>query len=105
VPSETITAWRAPAAAPLRASASIDAFPSLSTTTGSPSRSLIRSRNGTPSSAGRWFDQREIPVSHSTSAGTPKPITSTSGAAARISSTAPVKMSSVSCLSAPRQVL
>ena len=70
VPSETITAWRAPAAAPLRASASIDALPSLSTTTGSPSRSLIRSRNGTPSS-GRWFDQRETPVSDSTSAGTP----------------------------------
>ena len=65
-----------------------------------PRRSLIRSRNGTPSS-GRWFDQRETPVSASTSAGIPNPIASTSGAAARTSSTASVKMSSVSCRSAP----
>ena len=59
--------------------------------------------SGTPSS-GRWFDQRDTPVSRSTSAGMPKPIASTSGAAARTSSTASMKMSSVSCRSAPRQV-
>src|SRR5918994_1648156 len=103
VPSEIMTAYRAPAAAPRRASASIDAFPSLSTTTGSPSRSLIRSRNGTPSS-GRWFDQRDTPASRSTSAGMPKPTASTSGAAARTSSTASVNMPSVSVRSAPRHV-
>ena len=82
VPSEIITACAGAArprrGAPRRAST---AFPSLSTSTGSPSRSLIRSRNGTPSS-GRWFDQRDTPASHSTSAGMPNPIASTSGAAA-----------------------
>ena len=103
VPSDTITACRVPAAAPWRASASIDALPSLSTSTGSPRRSLIRSRKGT-SSSGRWFDQRDTPVSSSTTAGMPNPIASTSGAAARTSSTASVKMASVSCRSAPRQV-
>ena len=56
VPSATITAWSAPRAAPWRCSASAATFASLSTATGRPSRSLIRSRKGT-SSIGRWFDQ------------------------------------------------
>ena len=48
------------------------------------------------------MDQRATPASKSTSAGIPKPTASTSGAAARTSSTASTKMSSVSCRSAPR---
>ena len=48
-------------AAPWRCSASAAALVSLSTTTGSPRRSLIRSRNGT-SSIGRWFDHTDAPL-------------------------------------------
>ena len=56
------------------------------------------------SASGRWVDQREMPVSHSTRAGIPNPTASTSGAAARTSSTASTKMSSVSARSPPRHV-
>ena len=104
VPSATSAACETPRAAPKRASASSAPFTSLSTTTGSPSRSLITSRKRT-SASGRWVDQCDTPVSHSTSAGIPKPTASTSGAAARASSTDSTKMSSVSARSPPRQVL
>ena len=82
VPSVSSSASAAPLAAPARASASSAQLASLSTTTGRSSRSLIRSRNGTPSS-GRWTHASDTARSRSISDGMPKPTASASGRRSR----------------------
>ena len=104
VPSATITACRAPAAAPA-ASLGEHGFVSV----------VVHDHRQAETLAHQVAERQAIKrrqvgrparhtVSPSTIAGTPKPITSTSEAAARTSSTASVNMSSLR-LSAPRQVL
>ena len=88
VPSVSITTSDAPAAAPNRVSASTAQLPSLSTTTGSPSRSDMTAANGTPAS-GRCVEYAAAPVRRSSVTGMPKPtLTISSLTAARASSTA-----------------
>ena len=88
VPSVSMTTSVAPAAAPNRASARTAQLPSLSTTTGSPSRSDMTASKGTPAS-GRCVEYAAAPVRRSRVTGMPKPTPTTSSAtAARASSTA-----------------
>ena len=76
VPSVSSAASRAPTAAPKRHSASIAALASLSTNTGSPSRSAMTSRNGR-SASGRLTAMTAMPRSWSMRHGIPMPTAST----------------------------
>ena len=80
-------------------SASSAAFASLSTTTGRPRRSLIRSRKRHVRRSGGASTSARRPSPTPPARGSRSPTASTSGAAARTSSTASTKMSSVSARS------
>src|SRR5262245_3820443 len=102
VPIVSRAASLQPAAAPNRHSASIAAVASLSTNTGRPSRSAMRSRNGR-SRIGRWTVDTATPRSWSISDGMPRPTASTSPpAASRASRTASTIVSSTCWVSLPR---
>ncbi len=88
VPIVSSTTSLHPLAAPTRASASTAQLPSLSTTTGSPSRSAITSWNRM-SASGALAAWTAIPVRESNVQGMPKPTASMPPpTAVRISSTA-----------------
>ena len=72
VPSVISTAWSAPARRARTVLGEDGHVRVVVHNTGRPSRSLIRSRNGKPSS-GRWFETITEPVPGRTSAGMPKP--------------------------------
>ena len=96
VPTVSITASSHPSAAPWRHSASIEQLPSLSMTTGMPSRSSISAWKRTPSS-GRCGQAATMPLRVSSAPGMPKPTPSTGvGAASAASRTMSASTSSSS---------
>ena len=96
VPIVSIATSLAPCAAPARTSAQTAQLASLSTSTGSPSRSDIRAPKGR-SAIGRLTAWTAMPVRRSNVQGMPKPTASTAPpTAARTSSTASTT-ASISC--------